>query len=141
MFMTTALSCLAAAIYFEARGEPIIGQIAVAQVVLNRVEDWRWPDTVCDVVKENRHPGTLHRCQFSFYCDGLPEIVTDQAAWNTAEHIAGLMLDGTYTLTVPATHYHAVQVAPFWSLHYTFLGRVGDHLFYYSPDPLGGGDN
>ena len=136
MFMTTALSCLAAAIYFEARGEPVIGQIAVAQVVLNRVEDRRWPSTVCEVVKENRHPGTLHRCQFSFYCNGQREIVRDQEAWNTAEHIAELMLDGTYALTVPATHYHSTQVTPFWSLHYEYLGQIENHVFYYAPDPL-----
>lgn len=136
MFMTTALSCLAAAIYFEARSEPIIGQIAVAQVVLNRVEDRRWPNTVCEVVKENRHPGTLHRCQFSFYCNGQREIVHDKSAWDNAEQIARLMLSGTYTLTVPATHYHAVYVSPFWSLHYERLGRIENHIFYNSPDPL-----
>ena len=140
MFMTTALSCLAAAIYFEARGEPIIGQIAVAQVVLNRVEDRRWPSTVCEVVKENRHKGTLHRCQFSFYCNGQREIVRDQEAWDTAENIAQLMLDGTYTLTVPATHYHATHVRPFWSLHYQKLGQIENHVFYYAPDPMGDGN-
>lgn len=128
--MTTALSCLAAAVYFEARGEPIDGQIAVAEVVMNRVEDGRWPDTVCAVVKQNRHPGTLHRCQFSFYCNGQLEIVTDERAWATAKEIADGVLEGTLSLGVEATHYHAITVEPFWSYHYTPLGTIGKHTFY-----------
>ena len=128
--MTTAAACLAAAIYFEARSEPIDGQIAVAEVVMNRVEDRRWPDTVCDVVKENRHPGTLHRCQFSFYCNGEREVVTEWGAWHTAKEIAEGVLDGTLSLGVPATHYHAITVEPFWSYHYTPLGTIGKHTFY-----------
>lgn len=130
--MTTALSCLAAAIYFEARGEIIDGQIAVAEVVMNRVDDWRWPDNVCDVVKENRHPGTLHRCQFSFYCNGQLEVVHDQRAWATAKEIAEGVLDSQITLGLDATHYHAVTVNPFWSNHYTRLGKIGKHVFYYA---------
>ena len=139
MFMTTALSCLAAAVYFEARGEPEMGQLAVAQVVMTRVEDRRWPNTVCEVVKENRHPGTLHRCQFSFYCNGQREIVRDQEAWETAEQIAEWVLDGAYTIRVPATHFHATNVKPFWSMHYERLGRIENHVFYYAPDPLDAG--
>lgn len=128
--MTTAALCLAAAIYFEARGEPIDGQIAVAEVVVNRVEDSRWPSNVCDVVKQNRYPGTLHRCQFSFYCNGEQEIVTDQRAWATAQEIAEGVLSGELALGVEATHYHAITVDPFWSYHYTPLGTIGKHRFY-----------
>ena len=132
--MTTAAACLAAAIYFEARGEPIDGQIAVAEVVMNRVEDDRWPDTVCSVVKQNRHPGKLHRCQFSFYCNGEREVVTEWTAWHTAKEIAEGVLDGTLSLGVEATHYHAITVEPFWSYHYTPLGTIGKHTFYFAGD-------
>ena len=132
--MINPLMCLAGAIYFEARGEPIDGQIAVAEVVMNRVEDRRFPDTVCGVVKQNRYPGTLHRCQFSFYCNGQPETVTDWSAWHLSKELAQGVLDGTITLGVPATHYHAVTVDPFWSEYYTPLGKIGKHVFYYAGD-------
>ncbi len=128
--MTTALVCLATAVYFEARGEPIDGQIAVAEVVMNRVEDNRFPDSVCEVVKQNRYPGILHRCQFSFYCDGQPETINDQKAWETAEYIAEGLLDGALQLGIEATHYHATTVNPFWADYYTHIGKIGNHIFY-----------
>ena len=128
--MTTALTCLAAAVYFEARGEPIDGQIAVAEVVVNRVADDRFPGDVCDVVKQNRYPGVLHRCQFSFYCNGQREIVTDQRAWATAKEIAEGVLEGTLSLGIEATHYHTTAVNPFWSDYYTDIGVIGSHRFY-----------
>jgi spore germination cell wall hydrolase CwlJ-like protein len=128
--MTAAATCLAAAVYFEARGEPIDGQIAVAETVMNRVEDRRFPDNVCDVVTENRRPGFLHRCQFSFYCNGQLEIVTETDAWITAQEIADGVLDGTLSLGVVATHYHATSVDPWWSGEYTPLGSIGKHTFY-----------
>ena len=130
--MTTALTCLAAAVYFEARGEPIDGQIAVAEVVMNRLEDDRWPNDVCSVVKQNRYPGVLNRCQFSFYCNGQREIVTDQRAWATAKEIAEGILAGTLSLGVEATHYHTTAVNPFWSDYYTDIGVIGNHRFYVS---------
>jgi len=130
--MTTALVCLATAVYFEARGEPIDGQIAVAEVVMNRVQDNRFPDSVCEVVKQNRHPGSLHRCQFSFYCDGQPETINDQKAWDTAEYIAQGLLDDVLQLGIEATHYHATTVHPFWADHYINIGQIGTHRFYVS---------
>ena len=79
--MLSTISCLALAIYFEARSEPIAGQLAVAQVILNRVVDERYPDTVCEVIMEGpTHPSghpVRHKCQFSFWCDGKPENVHD----------------------------------------------------------------
>lgn len=128
--MTTALACLAAAVYFEARGEPVDGQIAVAEVVVNRVVDNRFPSDVCSVVKQNRYPGILHRCQFSFYCNGQIEVVTDQQAWATAKEIAEGVLDGSLRLGVEATHYHATTTKPFWADHYTDIGQIGKHRFY-----------
>jgi spore germination cell wall hydrolase CwlJ-like protein len=130
--MTTALFCLATAVYFEARGEPIDGQIAVAEVVMNRVEDNRFPDSVCEVVKQNRHPGSLHRCQFSFYCDGKPETINDQQAWATAQYIAQGLLDDVLQLGIEATHYHATTVDPFWADQYINIGQIGTHRFYVS---------
>jgi len=128
--MTTALTCLAAAVYFEARGEPVDGQIAVAEVVVNRVEDDRFPSDVCSVVKQNRYPGILHRCQFSFYCNGQREVITDQQAWATAKEIAEGVLEGGLRLGVEATHYHATTVQPFWADHYRDIGQIGKHRFY-----------
>jgi len=130
--MTTALACLAAAIYFEARGESTDGQIAVAEVVMNRVADERFPDDVCAVVKQNRRPGILHYCQFSFYCNGQREVVTDWAAWHKAKDIAQGVLENTLSLGVVATHYHTIDVEPWWASEYELLGTIGRHKFYLS---------
>ena len=92
--MISTLACLATAIYFEARGEPTLGQIAVGQVIMTRVYDPRYPDNVCDVVKEGYYyswsPETPipNMCQFSFWCDGQPETINDHAAYLWAEEIA-----------------------------------------------------
>lgn len=132
--MTTAAACLAAAIYFEARGETLDGQIAVAEVVANRVADDRFPDGFCEVVKENRYPENLHRCQFSFYCDGKPEEVSDWAAWATATEIAEAVIDGSVELGMIGTHYHAIDVNPWWASEYEPLGTIGRHTFYLAGD-------
>ena len=76
------LWCLATAIYFEARGESYRGQVAVAQVVLNRVKDHRYPDTICGVVFQNQ--SRRNSCQFSFACDGIPETINDSKSWAQA---------------------------------------------------------
>ena len=121
--------CLAEAIYFEARGETVDGQVAVAEVILNRVDSARYPDTVCNVVEQGT--GRRHACQFSYTCDGIPERVTEPGAWDRAGKIARLMLDGApRTLTAEATHYHADYVAPRWSKVYPRTARVGSHIFY-----------
>ena len=123
--------CLAAAIYYEARGEPRNGQQAVAQVVLNRVEDGRYPGTVCGVVfqDENRK----HRCQFSFACDGKPERPKPGAAWTQSLDIAREFLNGfIYQPVAAATHYHADYVSPRWSRssEMTRVRQIGNHIFY-----------
>src|SRR5690606_38719047 len=84
--------CLATAIYFEARGANYRGQVAVAQVVLNRVEDHRYPDTICSVVFQNQH--RRNACQFSFACDGIPEKISNRKAWAQAEEIAARFTKG-----------------------------------------------
>jgi spore germination cell wall hydrolase CwlJ-like protein len=127
------LKCLAVAIYFEARGEPEAGQYAVGEVILNRIDEKAYPGSVCGVVYQNAH--RLNRCQFSFACDGIPDIPTDTKTFLEIE-IRALQLLTCRQTCVPrdasgeATHYHADYVQPHWSKVLTFVGRVGQHLFY-----------
>ena len=123
----TPLTCLAVAIFFEARAEPIEGMEAVANVIINRVEDSRYPDTVCDVVWEPK--------QFSWTHDGLtddPEAHTghqDKLAWVTSQQVAEEALRGNL-MGITSTHYHAEYVLPFWTDIYSKDGVVGTHVFY-----------
>jgi spore germination cell wall hydrolase CwlJ-like protein len=124
--------CLAEAIYFEARSEPEMGKIAVAQVVLNRVKNPAYPDTICDVVYQNSDQ--RHACQFSFTCDGKPESITEQAAWADAMALAKKILADEKTLYLAdigaATHYHANYVRPDWADDMKRTQKVGTHVFY-----------
>ena len=121
--------CLALAIYFEARGEPFEGQMAVAQVVQNRVRDPRYPSSVCAVVFQ--HADRRHRCQFSFACDGKSDRARERPAWDRAVRLARLINSGPMRdLTVSATHYHADYVAPDWADHLSQTVKIGRHLFY-----------
>jgi spore germination cell wall hydrolase CwlJ-like protein len=125
-----AQKCLANAIYFEARGEPVRGQIAVAQVVMNRVFSGYYPNTVCGVVYQNAHRHLA--CQFTFACDGIPDVVTEPEGWVRAKLIATMVLDGRLWLPEvgKATHYHAYWVRPSWVRTMHRLYRVGVHTFY-----------
>lgn len=121
--------CLGQAIYFEARGEPLEGQLAVAQVVLNRVRNTAFPDTICGVVFQNE--AWRHRCQFSFACDGRSDHPRDSRAWAVAQAISDIALDGTWQdVTGRSTHYHADYVAPDWRLSMVHTVRHGRHIFY-----------
>jgi hypothetical protein len=121
--------CLTQALYFEARGEPIEGQYAVAEVILNRVDSPNYPDSICEVVNEGT--GRLNACQFTYTCDGRPEHITDDAAWHRLGHIARIMIDGApRDLTGDATHYHADRVNPRWSRVYPRTAEYGVHVFY-----------
>lgn len=127
--MTAELMCLALAVYFEARSEPLQGQAAVAQVVLNRVENPKYPSTVCEVVTDGG--GRRHRCQFSYWCDGKEEVPRNRAAWRRAQVVAKLVSAGTLNSSVGnATHYHATYASPYWRNHLTYVATVGRHLFY-----------
>lgn len=124
------LWCLASAIYFEARGETYRGQVAVAQVVLNRVKDYRYPDTICGVVYQNQN--RRNSCQFSFACDGIPETISDRKSWAQAEDIAKRYTGGELYLTEVggATHYHATYVRPAWAPRMNKVTQIGLHVFY-----------
>ncbi len=124
------LWCMATAIYFEARSESYRGQIAVGQVVMNRLAHKIYPKTICNVVFQNQH--MRNACQFSFACDGIPERVTEPKAWAQAEEIAKGVINGT--LYVPevgaSTHYHATYVYPHWAPKLKKNTRIGHHIFY-----------
>lgn len=121
--------CLAQAVYFEARGEPILGQVAVAEVVLNRRDSGRYPDSVCGVVRQGT--GERDRCQFSYWCDGQAEDVADAEAWERAGRVARAMLDGApRALTDGATFYHADSVDPYWADVFAETAQIGAHIFY-----------
>ena len=122
--------CLADAVYFEARGEPVRGQMAVAQVVINRVFSGYYPNNICGVVYQNAH--RHRRCQFTFACDGRPERVNEPAAWERAQNIARDALEGNFWLNEvgKATHYCARWVHPRWVRKMRKLDRIGVHTFY-----------
>jgi hypothetical protein len=122
--------CMATAIYFEARGEAYRGQVAVGQVVMNRVAHRLYPDTICNVVFQNQH--MRNACQFSFACDGIPERVTESKAWAQAEEIAKGVINGTLFITEvgKSTHYHATYVYPHWAPRLKRNTKIGHHIFY-----------
>lgn len=122
--------CLAEAIYFEARSELRQGQMAVAQVVMNRVKNPAYPDTICGVVYQNKH--WLNRCQFSFACDRIRDVVTDQPSWKQAMEIAEGYTGETIWLSDigASTHYHATYVRPAWAPTMKRVERIGQHIFY-----------
>jgi len=123
--------CLAEAVYFEARGEAVRGQIAVAQVVMNRTFSGFYPNTVCAVVYQNKH-GRPFECQFTFACDNIPDIVTEPDMWDRAKKIAKAMLDGQLWLpeVAKSTHYHAYWVHPSWVSEMKKMYKFGVHTFY-----------
>ncbi len=122
--------CLANAIYFEARSEPVRGQIAVAQVVMNRVFSGFYPDDVCSVVYQNA--GRHLACQFTFACDGKNKVINERGAWARANRIARQTLEGQIYLpeVAKSTHYHANYVHPNWVHEMKRLARFGIHSFY-----------
>ncbi len=124
------LWCMATAIYFEARGESYRGQVAVGQVVMNRVAHKLYPDTICGVVYQNQ--SKRNACQFSFACDGIPERVTEQKAWDQAMKIAKDVVSGKeYIADVGySTHYHATYVYPHWAPRMKKNTKIGMHVFY-----------
>ena len=130
------LSCLAEAVYFEARSEPFVAQLAVANVILTRVESYRYPDNICDVVhqaKKWKGKPIRNKCQFSYWCDGKPETIANVDAYAEAVNAAGLAMKGVVLIhTEGATHYHASYVLPYWALddRFSIVGQIDKHVFY-----------
>jgi spore germination cell wall hydrolase CwlJ-like protein len=127
----TEQKCLATAIYFEARGEPMKGELAVAQVVINRLKNPAYPNTVCGVVYQNKN--MRNACQFSFACDGIPDRITDATSWKRAQTLAKRVLneDDWWNADVgSSTHYHATYVKPRWARTMKKMQKLGHHVFY-----------
>ncbi|WP_254695325.1 cell wall hydrolase [Oceanicola sp. D3] len=125
-------ACLAEALYFEARGETVKGQFAVAEVILNRVDSGLYPSTVCAVV--NQGTGRKYQCQFTYTCDGYSDAIREQAAYDRVGKIAWLVLNGApRQLTGGATHYHTNAVRPSWARQFPRTARIGVHSFYRHP--------
>ncbi len=133
--------CLALNIYHESRSDNFSGRIAVADVVINRVESSLFPDTICGVVKHaqtrinwkgNEVP-IRHSCQFSWYCDGLSDEPLEEDSWEDAQVLADMMMRGGFRgISEGATHYHATYVSPEWVSDRGMvpIGRIGLHKFY-----------
>ena len=128
--------CMALNIYYEARGSNLADRAATADVVINRVLDTRYPNTICEVVKQGRqHPsGAMMRnkCQFSWYCDGKHDRPQNEDLWIDAQMLAYQMVheDKYRGITEGATHYHATYVKPHWASTLQLVGRIGAHIFY-----------
>ncbi|MAK60669.1 MAG: cell wall hydrolase [Ponticaulis sp.] len=125
--------CLSTAIYYEARSEAVVGQVAVAEVVLNRVKDYRYPDTICKVVFQGSERTT--GCQFSFTCDGqMDRFPARGRLWQRAQTVAAhVMMQMNKPLTGTATHYHTDYVDPVWNKHLIHTRTIGTHIFYRFP--------
>ena len=128
-------SCLAEAMYFEARDQGWRGMLAVGVVVKNRMMHPRWPSTACDVVRQGRYWNgnpVRHQCQFSYWCDGKHERPMPPQPWSTALDLANQILAADLTIEglEEATHYHALSVTPRWSRTLDHCGTIGQHKFY-----------
>jgi spore germination cell wall hydrolase CwlJ-like protein len=127
---TVAQSCLARAVYFEARSESMVGQLAVATVILNRAKAANYPSSICGVVYQGA--SRLNACQFSFACDGQSDLPKYGRAWEAALAVAKMAFsdDRQLQIVAAATHYHADYVDPSWSRSLHRLTKIGRHIFY-----------
>jgi spore germination cell wall hydrolase CwlJ-like protein len=123
--------CLTESIYFEARGESAIGQLAIAEVILNRVISGRYPDSICGVVFQGQKS---NQCQFSFACTVDLDKPRDPVAWRKAQRLAHYVLSGDVTNSIvgSATYYHAAYVYPQWAPYMIEVAKIGHHIFYRS---------
>ena len=127
--------CLTEALYFEARGESQTGQIAVAEVILNRVDSKLYPNTVCGVIRQGQH--RRNACQFSYNCDGRSNRIGNKKVFDRLGKLAWVMIQGKpRTLTGKALYYHATSVKPRWARKFVRTARIGDHIFYRRPTRL-----
>lgn len=124
--------CLALNDYFEARGESLAGRLAVAKVVVNRTMDRRYPSSICNVIKQNK-ARVMHRCQFSWYCDGRPDTPYNRVSWTRSLKLAAAVLQKDSSIVDPtggALWYHATFVHPKWADNLEVTSVVGGHIFY-----------
>ena len=135
--ISAAVMCLAMNLYHETRGETLAGNIAVGYVTMNRVADKRYPDTICGVVHQAKYHGwdlvnpIRHRCQFSWYCDGISDNPQDGKAMLESVILAQHIIAGTVTdISEGATHYHGTYVNPYWAGDMTVVLEIGQHIFY-----------
>lgn len=130
VFSAAEQKCLATGIYFEARGESLRGQAAVAQVILNRVRNPAYPNTICGVVYQNDN--WRNRCQFSFACDGRKDRITSPRHYKIAQEIAAAVTAGKIFLpeVASSTHYYAQYVSPRWARSMEKMKKIGLHIFY-----------
>ena len=136
MLLETAFICLALNTYHEAKNQSLVGQVATAQVVMNRVADSRYPNTVCEVVKQGpKYKGSdvpvRHKCQFSWFCDGKADIPKDSITWLESIRIADIVLEeDVLDITDGALWYHADYIHPYWADHLERLVTIENHIFY-----------
>ena len=137
MILETALMCMAFNIYHEANNQSMLGQIAVGQVVMNRVASPSFPNTVCEVIKQGHAykngKMVLHKCQFSWYCDGKrDEITMNTRAWSRALDYASIVISGRIVMDVTqgSLWYHAYYVKPSWARQKERVTRIDSHIFY-----------
>lgn len=137
------MHCLALNIYHESRSDNLAGQYAVSDVVLNRVESKKYPDTICGVVKQaklsswwkeehGKDVPVKNKCQFSWYCDGKSDEPEDKQSWHQSQYVAyNVLQNRKYRgISEGATHYHATYVSPKWAKSFYQVGRIGKHIFY-----------
>lgn len=132
-FRARELRCMATAVYFEARGETVRGQVAVGQVIMTRVRSNFYPNTICGVVFQGQW--NRNACQFSFACDGQTDAPKEPRQWKTALDVARDVISGKAFLPeiAEATHYHAVYVHPDWIKDVKRIKQIGVHIFYKAP--------
>ncbi len=139
----TELNCLALNMYHEARSSNLADQVAVSDVVFNRVRSTRYPNTICEVVEQGlisswhlkttgKRVPIKNKCQFSWYCDGKLDEPLEKDAWEKAKLLASHMYKyGDYKgITEGAIMYHADYVEPYWAKHYQLVGTIGKHKYY-----------
>ena len=127
------LNCLTEAIYFEARGESLSGQLAVGNVIMNRVASPTFPNTICEVVHQGKQINgkmVRHKCQFSYYCDGKREDYDDREAYIISSKVAMDVIFEPSSEMQNALYYHTIFIEPFWSHSKEYLGSIGNHDFY-----------
>mgnify|MGYP005826928169 FL=1 len=130
------MGCLMEAIYFEARSENLTGKLAVGQVILNRVREKRYPNTICNVVHDGKYwegNPVKYRCAFTYWCDGKPERYGNLRALDEVQKVVIMLLAGVRILDFDyVTHYHASYVEPYWSRSedFIYIAQIGKHLFY-----------